>query len=148
MDEKARNNDSSLVGSRPPSRDDLRDDDAHSVVPGTPDRIQLNGDATSYTNSGHWTSILDGITELRDELDRIAATDEPSDPIESEASRGPDLLFGRQRHASKNELLAAIPPRVESDQLINTFFACMDMAPVVIHRETFMRQVSSCFLCI
>jgi hypothetical protein len=30
--------------------------------PGTPDRVNLGNDTTTYTNSGHWTSILDGVS--------------------------------------------------------------------------------------
>jgi hypothetical protein len=30
--------------------------------PGTPDRVNLSSDTTTYTNSGHWTSILDGVS--------------------------------------------------------------------------------------
>jgi hypothetical protein len=31
-------------------------------VPSTPDRVKINNDTTTYTNSGHWTSILDGVS--------------------------------------------------------------------------------------
>jgi hypothetical protein len=31
-------------------------------IPSTPDRVRFNGDTTSYTNSAHWTSILDGVS--------------------------------------------------------------------------------------
>ena len=30
-------------------------------IPDTPDRVKLEDDTTSYTNSSHWTSILDGV---------------------------------------------------------------------------------------
>ena len=36
-------------------------DDGHYEIPGTPDRVKFNGETTSYTNSDHWTSILDGV---------------------------------------------------------------------------------------
>lgn len=36
-------------------------DDTEKEIPGTPDRVKLSDDTTSYTNSGHWTSILDGV---------------------------------------------------------------------------------------
>jgi hypothetical protein len=35
--------------------------DNNPELPTTPDRVKLSGDTTSYTNSGHWTSILDGV---------------------------------------------------------------------------------------
>lgn len=39
-------------------------------IPGTPDRVKLGDDTTSYTNSGHWTSILDGVRVLLSLLHR------------------------------------------------------------------------------
>jgi len=36
--------------------------DTDTDVPGTPDRVKLETNETSYTNSGHWTSILDGVS--------------------------------------------------------------------------------------
>lgn len=38
--------------------------DDSAEIPGTPDRVKVSGDATSYTNSGHWSSILDGVRLL------------------------------------------------------------------------------------
>lgn len=37
-------------------------DEDNAEVPGTPDRVKFSGDTTSYSNSGHWTSILDGVS--------------------------------------------------------------------------------------
>jgi hypothetical protein len=112
-----------------------------SEVPDTPDRVELDHDATSYTNSSHWLNILDGITELRDELDRIAIVSSYDGP--GPDTSGPDLLFGRQRHATKNEILAAIPPKAEADQLIHSYFTSMDMASAVLHKPTFLKEVES-----
>lgn len=33
-----------------------------SEIPGTPDQVKLSQDTTTYTNSGHWSSILDGVS--------------------------------------------------------------------------------------
>lgn len=33
-------------------------------IPGTPDQVKLSKDTTTYTNSGHWTSILDGVSSF------------------------------------------------------------------------------------
>lgn len=38
------------------------DESQDTEIPGNPDRVKLDSDATSYTNSGHWTSILDGVS--------------------------------------------------------------------------------------
>src|SRR4051812_18025495 len=42
--------------------DDHTDEDKPEL-PGTPDRVKLGDDTTTYTNSGHWTSILDGVSQ-------------------------------------------------------------------------------------
>ena len=39
-------------------------DEDNADVPSTPDRVKFSGDTTSYSNSGHWTSILDGVSRL------------------------------------------------------------------------------------
>lgn len=109
---------------------------------GAPDHVKLGDDATSYTNSSHWTSLLDGITELRDELDRIPETSYPRDPSHAEIL-GPDLFFGAQRHATLKEILAAMPPRAEADHLVASYFNSVEMAPAIIHKPTFFREVCS-----
>jgi hypothetical protein len=53
---------------------------------------------------------------------------------------GPDLLFGRQRHATKQELLAALPSRSETDQLVSSYFTSVSTAPAMLHGPTFLRQ--------
>ncbi|KAH7357664.1 fungal-specific transcription factor domain-containing protein [Pyrenochaeta sp. MPI-SDFR-AT-0127] len=108
-------------------------------IPGTPDRVILSDDTTSYTNSGHWTSILDGISELREHLDHIPTSARAEQDSQTDVP-GPDLLFGRQIHVTKQEILAALPPRLEVDQLIETYFASMDTAPTLLHRPTFLRE--------
>lgn len=68
------------------------------------------------------------ISELREHLDEIPTTAHSRDDNSADVP-GPDILFGRQRHASKQELLAALPPRTEADSLISTYFASMDTSP-------------------
>ncbi|KNG47961.1 fungal-specific transcription factor domain-containing protein [Stemphylium lycopersici] len=117
-------------------------DEDNAEVPSTPDRVKFSGDTTSYSNSGHWTSILDGISELREYLDQMPASASPKDDV-LEETPGPELLFGKQRHATKEELIAAVPHRQEADQLIDTFFASMDTHPTILHKPTFLDQYSN-----
>ncbi|KAF2025127.1 hypothetical protein EK21DRAFT_77166 [Setomelanomma holmii] len=115
-------------------------DDERVELPGTPDRVKRSNDTTSYTNSGHWTSILDGISELKEHLDQIPTSAHARDDGSGEIP-GPDLLFGRQRHATKQELLAALPPRSEADQLIASYFESMQSAPTSSERSV----LSTCY---
>jgi hypothetical protein len=68
------------------------------------------------------------ISELKEHLDHIPTSAHARDDISGEIA-GPDLLFGRQRHATKQELLAALPPRTEADQMIAAYFESMHSAP-------------------
>lgn len=36
-------------------------EDKDAEITNAPDRVRFNGDTTSYTNSAHWASILDGV---------------------------------------------------------------------------------------
>lgn len=119
----------------------VEDESTTGDIAATPDRVNLDGDATRYESGGHWANILDGITELREELDRIAITGKEMDHLGADIS-GPDLLFGRQRHVTKSEILAAVPPRAEADELVLTYFSSMDMAPIIIHRPSFLQEAS------
>ncbi|KAF1921750.1 fungal-specific transcription factor domain-containing protein [Ampelomyces quisqualis] len=118
---------------------DRLDEEDQPEVPDTPDRVKFSNDTTTYTNSSHWTSILDGISELKEHLDHIPTSAHAQDNNVGDIP-GPDLLFGRQRHATKQELLAALPLRSEADQLVASFFVSMNTAPTLIHRPSFLRQ--------
>jgi hypothetical protein len=49
-------------GPTPVAHPDRCTDENKPEVPSTPDRVKINNDTTTYTNSGHWTSILDGVS--------------------------------------------------------------------------------------
>lgn len=95
------------------------------------------------------------ISELKEHLDQIPTSASARDESQGDIL-GPDLLFGRQSHATKQELLAALPPRSEADQLIDAYFSSMDTAPckttaqyrsrllteaAMMHRPTFLKEV-------
>ena len=95
------------------------------------------------------------ISELREHLDQVPVSPDPDDEVVNEVP-GPELLFGRNAHATREELLAALPPRSEADRLIDTFFISMEshpsmfttsieecplMSAALIHKPTFLKQV-------
>lgn len=154
-----------------PAQEQHHDEHANHELPGTPDRVRISGDTTSYTNGGHWTSILDSvcgfwtvtlnsltpsqISELREHLDQIPTSITPRDEVLDDVP-GPELLFGCHPHATKEELLAALPPRSEADRLVNTFFVSLETHPsklvtplisrrltslALIHKPTFLKRV-------
>lgn len=96
------------------------------------------------------------ISELREHLDHMPASPSPKDELQEDIP-GPELLFGRHRHATKEEIIAALPPRTEVDNLVETFFLSMDTHPskpatqskmyllitaAILHKPTFLKQVS------
>lgn len=110
---------SSVVTATPTSGTKITDEPTHVEIPVAPDQVELNNEETRYANSGHWTSILDGIAELKEQLDHIPTTP-PTDPS-LEHDGAADLVFGRHRHATFDEILAGLPPREEADQLLANF---------------------------
>ncbi|ORY11155.1 fungal-specific transcription factor domain-domain-containing protein [Clohesyomyces aquaticus] len=129
-----------------PSDPDLASNSDMAVeIAGTPDKVKIANDETRYTNSGHWTSILDGIAELKDELDQIPTSAQPRD--RRSELQGPDLLFGRHHHATREEILIDIPSRAEADKLVATYFFAMEMGPALLHRPTFLKAYEKFWEC-
>ncbi|KAF2729194.1 hypothetical protein EJ04DRAFT_580819 [Polyplosphaeria fusca] len=104
-----------------------------------PEHVRLDEDTTIYSHSGHWSSILDSIAEIREELDQIPVVGQPRDFARGELP-GPDLLFTLRKSLTRNEILAAIPARAEADELLHAYFASMDMAFAILHLPSFRRQ--------
>ncbi|KAF2709371.1 hypothetical protein K504DRAFT_502100 [Pleomassaria siparia CBS 279.74] len=130
---------SSVIDSHEPRQYGSNDQSTDAEIPGTPDRVKVGNDTTTYTNSSHWTSILDGIAELKEHLEQIPTSPQPRNPTIDEIS-GPDIIFGSHKHATKKELLCAIPSRAEVDILLETYFETMHSAPSIIHKPTFLRE--------
>ncbi|KAL5114286.1 hypothetical protein ACEQ8H_007806 [Pleosporales sp. CAS-2024a] len=124
---------------------DVTTTDDQPIVPGTSDRVKISKDTTTYTNSGHWTSILDGISELKEHLDQIPNSAHARDNNAGDLP-GPDILFGRQRHATKQELLAALPPRSEANQLVFGYFVSVGTLPMMLHRPSFYKEYEAFWL--
>ncbi|EMD68433.1 hypothetical protein COCSADRAFT_178261 [Bipolaris sorokiniana ND90Pr] len=136
--------DANHVSPTPSHTPQHQDHSSHEIL-GTPDRVKFNDETTSYTSSGHWTSILDGISELREHLDQIpTSSDARCDDLE-EASR-PEILFGLQRLVTKEDILAAIPPRPEADQLMEAFFTIFETHATFLHKPTFVKQYQNFWL--
>lgn len=49
----------------------LSEDTIDPDIPGAADRVKLDNEETSYTDPGHWTSILDGV-RTRQELRSVS----------------------------------------------------------------------------
>ena len=84
---------------------------------------------------------MDKIKELKDCFEDARDPDKgtPS-TTEVPGPKGPELLFGGYDHVQKQEILAAIPPRPLVDRLIAKFFNSVEIAPVILHSPTFLKE--------
>lgn len=77
----------------------------------------------NYVGSSHWASVLDSISELKENVEqqeeiRNMSTDfNPHNPVHSSSPR---LLYGCQQ-ATKSEIISSIPPRRAADRLVSRY---------------------------
>lgn len=83
---------------------------ASAADPGT---LKLRESGTSYVQSVHWEAILCKIRGLREDL-----------VTNSNVPLGSHLFYGPNRHATRDEILAAVPPRPVVDRLMALHFDC------------------------
>lgn len=81
-----------------------KDERAPLADPGT---LELRDFGASYVQSVHWEAILAKIRGLKEDL-----------VIDSKAPDGSHLFYGPNRHANREEVLAAVPPRPVADRLM------------------------------
>ncbi|KAH8178984.1 fungal specific transcription factor domain-containing protein [Sarocladium implicatum] len=98
-------------------------DEAPLPDPGT---LNLRDCHTSYVQSGHWEAILTKIRGLKEDL----ITDSKTLP-------GSHVFYGPTRHASREEILSTIPPRLVVDRLISIHFDAYLVTPFLIHTKKF-----------
>ena len=83
-----------------------------------PGTLKLRESGASYVQSVHWEAILTKIRGLKDDL----VTD-------SKAPPGSQLFYGPNRHATRDEILAAVPPRPVVDRLMSLHFDSYIITP-------------------
>ncbi|KAM0425802.1 hypothetical protein ACHAPT_009053 [Fusarium lateritium] len=106
--------------------------------------LNASSAAPPYVSSTHWVAILDSISELKNEVqsDSEHASPLPDEGLARDQAEKPVLLFGDQGHLSREEILAAMPPRPVVDRLVSEYFTDLDMMPHIacLHPPTFFRQ--------
>ena len=92
----------------------------------------LGGDKATYLDSSHWSSLLEDIREIREQLSP-SNVDEQSSTIQSasadtewtakEDNRAEvDLVFGRQEALNFQDLLQSVPSRQVCDSFVSQYF--------------------------
>ena len=91
---------------------------SEAASPADPGTLELRESGTSYVQSAHWEAILTKIRGLKEDL----VTD-------SKAPPGSHLFYGPNRHATRDEILAAVPPRPVVDRLMTLHFDSYIITP-------------------
>ncbi|KAI9039032.1 putative C6 transcription factor [Aspergillus affinis] len=110
---------------------------------GASSKLLVKDTGTSYIDGAHWSAILEEINGVKEYLQ---GSDDESDEEDEEDSfdmASPTLLFGLNKPASKEELLADIPSRPVADRLISQFFTSKEPFIVVFHIITFQREYNA-----
>ncbi|KAH3402718.1 hypothetical protein KXV81_000466 [Aspergillus fumigatus] len=119
-----------------------------SSAPESTGRLLENKAGSSYFDGAHWRAILEEVNEVKGYLQQ--ETDEESEEeFMDEAffdSSSPVLLLGLNKPASKDELLADIPPRPVADRLVSQFLHCKEPILVVLHFPTFQKEYNQFWL--
>ena len=104
--------------------------------------VKVDNTDTPYMENAKWSAILDKIDVLKNFIEEDSEVDEERTVAEGEATQnGPELLFrGGCQDVKKSDILAAIPPRPKVDQLIFECFDSAEIAPVILHRPTFLND--------
>ena len=97
-----------------------QDKAASLADPGT---LKLRESGTSYVQSAHWEVILAKIRGLKE--------------CESKAPPGSHLFYGPNRHATRDEILAAVPPRPVVDRLMALHFDSYIITPCQYYIQAF-----------
>ncbi|KAH7157964.1 hypothetical protein B0J13DRAFT_543179 [Dactylonectria estremocensis] len=100
-----------------------------AASPADPGTLEVRESGTSYVQSVHWEAILTKIRGLKEDL----VTD-------SKAPPGSHLFYGPNRHATRDEILAAVPPRPVVDRLMALHFDSYIITPYLIHGKKFLRE--------
>jgi hypothetical protein len=110
-------------------------------VPSECGSLRVDDSELRYVGGEHWAAILDSITDLKDQVDHeekmrlFGAVDATSldnvnepDPAWIPPARHALLLYGCPRPSSREEILAALPPRLAVDRYLSRYFTCLELA--------------------
>ncbi|KAF2968786.1 hypothetical protein GQX73_g4838 [Xylaria multiplex] len=106
--------------------------------------LKSSSTETKYQDQTHWNSILDAITELKEDL---GESDDPKPaPVTPELpsinSLDSPLLYGCKR-CTKDEILAAVPAKEFADCLVSECFEMLELASCALNKREFLKQYAS-----
>ncbi|KAI1814683.1 hypothetical protein GGS20DRAFT_585281 [Poronia punctata] len=108
--------------------------------------LKSSGSEMKYQDQTHWHSIMDAIVDLKEGFGEVEEPRHPEAAIElpsiPSAPLDSPLLYGCKR-CSKEEILAAVPPKDFADRLISESFELLDLKSCAIHKTEFLKQYAS-----
>lgn len=118
--------------------------------------MQISETEFHYVGNNHWATILDGIADLKDHLDRdeqFRLASIPSDLDIDEHGKFLDhprsgyalLLYGGRRLGSKEEILAALPPRSAVDRYVSRYFNYLDLVSSCMSYTSYLSLVDTSY---
>lgn len=123
-----------LISPRPSSLsfvDVFPENQDEAASPADPGTLTLRESGTSYIQCIHWEAVLLKIRGLTEEV------------IDTKAPPGSHLFYGPNRHATRDEILAAVPPRPLVDRLMALHFDSYIITTYLIHRKKFLQEYES-----
>lgn len=102
--------------------------------------ITVQGNASTYAGSTHWSTILDHIQELKT---AIVSEDGSEDGHNDQMDPfDPDTLnlFSAPRPASMDRILEALPLRPQVDRYLSTYFKASYIVLPILHQGQFQRE--------
>ncbi|KAI1122388.1 hypothetical protein F5Y10DRAFT_254136 [Nemania abortiva] len=106
--------------------------------------LKSSSTETKYHDQTHWDSILDAITELKEGFGGSDDSRPAQTALEAPSTNSLDspLLYGC-KHCSREEILAAVPPREFSDYLVSQCFEMLEFSSCAISKLEFLKQYAS-----
>ncbi|KAI9798437.1 MAG: hypothetical protein M1833_004831 [Piccolia ochrophora] len=112
--------------------------------------MKVDANKSMYVGESHWAAILSDIAEvknyfaehrkqLEDQYEKVAAS------TGGIGTKGPVFLYGTVPPPAREELIAAIPPRLTVDKLVARYFNSYDPAVHIIHAPTFQKEYETHF---
>jgi hypothetical protein len=99
-------------------------------------RISSSGTETSYVGAGHWSSLLQGIEELKQSLEEDELAEFQENEWSEDSARG-SISFGVPKPMTKAQLIEQMPPKEQVDRIIPLWFNRYDIFYILIAHGLF-----------
>lgn len=110
--------------------------------------MRISESELRYVGGDHWAAILEGISDLKDHLEReeqlrvsnpTNKTEKRFEESSSHAKSGyAMLLYGGRRLVPREEIIAALPPKTNVDRYVSRYFNYLDLVSSCQYSTVFL----------